>query len=413
MTVDNQDMGMLSELKSKFEHPAQHIERVKSTNEMIVGRFVKRENELIASLFPNLPDDDALYLGAAYHYIIVNGLLPEDYDFAEFVTDVSLISRNLEKNQEYKLLEILDLIVRIYVQSITASFETFVMIIDEKSAKTPDVTVQSMVLYKHYVSTAEQVGEMISTDPDQVDVRVITAILLHGLNMMYRRKRNRIDIWAMNKIASELFEVYPLSTGTDLYWDIMYTHIMKPNYKEIVKMGQKTIDERLEVLERERKAGHASRYVRTTSTDDSGVGMAGESILYEVFRRGSSLTAERANKLERMFDASIRRAANEKYGKQDLPDPDMLLDLCAEMFAKMIASFPILAAGIIPPPDHMEFLESPRGYVSSNRGKIPMITKKKLQLLAGAGVSTSSMAKAFVRLAKKAASIDPDKKRMY
>ena len=51
MATDDQDLGMLSELKSKFEHPSQHIERVRATNEMIVRRFVNREQELIAEIF--------------------------------------------------------------------------------------------------------------------------------------------------------------------------------------------------------------------------------------------------------------------------------------------------------------------------------------------------------------------------
>ncbi|NWF95764.1 MAG: hypothetical protein HXY34_06445 [Candidatus Thorarchaeota archaeon] len=399
------EMSILSELRSKFEHPAQHIEHIRTTNETILQRDVRQHGSAIKAAIPTASEEDCLLLAASFRYLTVNGLLPEDYALDDYASDVSLVAGHAGgKASRDGFVGLLELLVRLLVESISASFEVLVTTIDEKSSKSPDRTVQAVVMYKHYVKSAERIGRMISGDPETVDVRLVGAILLHGLMMMRRIKRRQVPLWSLSRLYHDVTEKYPLTNGTDLYWDLLRVVVLSPHFDEIVELGRKTIDARLEALEREKKAGRVSTFRVTRSTvDDHGISTAGESVLYEVFRRDGELSAEKTAKLERMLDASLRQAANKKYGKQDLADPELIIDLAANMLSGMIRQFEMIAFGVIPPTRHQEFLTDPRKFVTENQSEVSLWVRKRLQVLSGGAVTTRSMASAFVKLIQVAA----------
>jgi hypothetical protein len=409
-----QEKRLINELKSKFEHPIQRIRRVRTTNEIIVRRLVKQDNAILAECFPNASEEDAMLISAAFHYLTVNGLFPEDYEFVSFVRDLNLIHISTSNgSHDYEITETLDLAVRILVQSISASFEVLVTAIDEKTSKTPDTTVQSLILYKHFVRTADIIGSSLSNDPEETDVRLVGAILQHGVNMMFRAKRRQVPIWSISDLHDAIISKYPLSKGSDLYWDLTRTVILVPNYERIIELGAKTIRERLEALERERKAARTLRSVKRPSTAGDGVTMVGEVTLQDILRRGRDFTSERTSKLQMMFDRSLRQAANKKYGKQDLPDPELLLDIATAMFSELTYEFEALLASVLPPLLHSEFFEAPKAFLNCHKQEIPGFVKKKLTHLTRGSVTTSTLAKAFIRLIRTAVSVDFSKKRIY
>ncbi|MEM2141700.1 MAG: hypothetical protein QXQ81_00365 [Candidatus Thorarchaeota archaeon] len=399
-----QEMSMLGELRSKFEHPAQHIERTRATNEMILQRDVRQHAESLRTAFPSASDEDYLLIAASFRYLNVNGLLPEDYVFDDYISDVRLVTTQTSTTSAESLIQKLELVVRVLVEAIAASFEVLVTTIDEKSSKTPDRVVQSVIMYRHYVTSAERIAQMIYSDVESADVRLVGAVLLHGLMMMYRIKRRQVPIWSLSKLYSEVVEKYPLSKGSDLYWDLIRVVILAPNYEKIVELGRKTIDARLEVLEREKKAGRVATFrVVRPSADEQDISMAGESILYEVLRRSGDLSEDKLTRIERMFDVSLRQTLNRKYGRQDLAESELIVDAAADMFSRLIHQFELLAFSVIPPNRFSEFLQDPRKFVNDNQNEIPLLTKKKIQTIAGGAATTRTVASALVRLVQTAA----------
>ncbi len=400
------EQSIMSELKTKFEHPAQHIERVRGTSSMLVQRLVRTHVSTFESIFPDAPEPDKEFIVAAFQYLTINGLLPDDYDLDEFLRDVRLFQQHITREDKKRtILDVLDTMVKVLVDAIIASFGVLATIIDEKSSKTPDYVVRAVVLYKYYIEAAESIGHQIAPDLEQVNVRFVAAVLLHGLNMMYRIKRRQVPCWSISDLFDMVAEKYPLEHGTDLLWDILKIMILRPNYDSIVELGQKTITERLAVLERERKAGHvATRVVRQTK-DESGISMVGESILYDLFRRNGELSGDREQKLERMLDIGLRQAANKKYGKQDISDSDLLVDLAIDMFTKLIYAFEMLAVAVIPPPMRKGFLQDPKEFVREHRSMIPIYVKKKLNAILIGRLNTTTIARAIVRLVKTASMV--------
>ena len=91
----------------------------------------------------------------------------------------------------------------------------------------------------------------------------------------------------------------------------------------------------------------------------------------------------------------------------------MLLDIATAMFSELTYEFDALLASVLPPLLHIEFFESPKVFLEKHSQEIPGFVKKKLTHLTRSSVTTSTLAKAFMRLIRTAVSVDFSKKRVY
>ena len=154
---------------------------------------------------------------------------------------------------------------------------------------------------------------------------------------------------------------------------------------------------------------HHARPKNTTSTD---IPLVGESILYDVFKRGGVLTSDRISKLERMFHSTLRQMDRCKNDASPYPGIETPLQLAVYIYSQLIQQYVELAVPILPPAVHERFLVAPELFVASGELNVPELVEKKFNLLTLSNANSWNLSKVIIKLIRAAVAADLANKKM-
>ena len=138
---------------------------------------------------------------------------------------------------------------------------------------------------------------------------------------------------------------------------------------------------------------------RTTSRTDP---LVGESILYDIFMKYGTPTDQKMAKLEKMFESRLRTLAKERRNNFHNTNQDLLIECACDLLTEMVLSFNTLLVGIIEPEEQLKFFFSQTTYIDRHLLEIPSMIEKKLRAITSPRVNENKLAKALIKLIRKA-----------
>ena len=151
---------------------------------------------------------------------------------------------------------------------------------------------------------------------------------------------------------------------------------------------------------------------RQKSTVGMDIPLVGESILYDVFKRGGELSNDRITQLERMFYSTLRQMDRCKNDVSPYPGIDTPLQLAIHIYSQLIQHYVELAVPILPPAVHERFLMAPELFVMAGELNIPELVEKKFKLLTLSITNSWNLSKVIIKLIRAAVAADLEKKKM-
>ena len=152
-----------------------------------------------------------------------------------------------------------------------------------------------------------------------------------------------------------------------------------------------------------------ARPVNNTILD---IPLVGESILYDVFKRGGELTSDRITKLERMFYSILRQMDRCKNDASPFPGIETPLELAVHIYSQLIEHYVELAVPILPPAVHERFLLAPIIFVNSGELEIHTLVERKFNLLTLSNSNSWNLSKVMIKLVRAAVAADLGKNKM-
>ena len=140
--------------------------------------------------------------------------------------------------------------------------------------------------------------------------------------------------------------------------------------------------------------------------------LVGESILYDVFRRGGALTSDKISKLERMFYSILRQMDRCKNDASPFPGIETPLELAVHIYSQLIEHYVELVVPILLPTTHERFLLAPALFVNSGDMNIPELVERKLNLLTLSNSNSWNLSKVMIKLVRAAVAADLQKNKM-
>ncbi|TFG31111.1 hypothetical protein EU528_07025 [Candidatus Thorarchaeota archaeon] len=152
---------------------------------------------------------------------------------------------------------------------------------------------------------------------------------------------------------------------------------------------------------------------RLKITANLSIPLVGESILYDVFKRGGELTNDKISKLERMFHSTLRQMDRCKNDASPYPGIETPLELAVHIYSQLVLHYVELAVPILPPAVHERFLLAPELFVSSGEMNIPELVERKFNLLTLSNANSWNLSKVIIKLIRGAVAADLDNKKMH
>ncbi len=377
------------------------MEKMKESQKILISRDIKRHSAAIATL--KLNEDEVFDAFTAYRYFTLNHLVPENYNPIHLTKDLENLRKLIVAGggKAVSTLQAAAYLSQQIVAAVSAAFDAFTILLDEKTSGTQDHIVRAIMIRKKLMPALQKISEFIIKD-SLIDIRWGATLLKMGYATLFRIKNTSYSFSNISYEFDKFKKIYPLDKGSEYYWDIIYHFVLKDVYEKLKILGKDIIDERVQKLESGRQAsrGLVRSYRRPSSSQ--GVDMPTESILYDIFKRQGTLDSATLSKIETALDRTFRQIANKKYGMQDLSDESKLIEIGLDIYTKMIWSFPILAYSVINPVEYGKLLDNPESYVRANKGAIIQATRKKLNNLLVGRVNTRSMARLIAKFIQKA-----------
>ncbi|MGY5878882.1 MAG: hypothetical protein RTV31_01470 [Candidatus Thorarchaeota archaeon] len=154
-------------------------------------------------------------------------------------------------------------------------------------------------------------------------------------------------------------------------------------------------------------------HARPKNTITSNIPLVGESILYDVFKRGGDLTSDKITKLERMFHSTLRQMDRCKNDVSPYPGIETPMQLAVHIYSQLIQQYVELAVPILPPAVHERFLVAPELFVSSGEINIPELVERKFNLLTLSINNSWNLSKVIIKLIRMAVATDLQKKKLH
>lgn len=152
---------------------------------------------------------------------------------------------------------------------------------------------------------------------------------------------------------------------------------------------------------------------RSSNNITSDIPLVGESILYDVFKRGGELTNDRISKLERMFYSTFRQMDRCKNDISPYLGIDTPLQLAVHIYSQLIDHYVELVVPILPPAVHERFLLAPMLFINSGEMNIPELVERRFNLLSLSNPNSWNLSKVMIKMIRAAVAADLQRNRLH
>lgn len=154
-------------------------------------------------------------------------------------------------------------------------------------------------------------------------------------------------------------------------------------------------------------------HARSSNNISNEIPLVGESILYDVFKRGGQLTSERITQLERMFYSILRQMDRCKNDPSPYPGIETPLQLAVHIYSQLIEQYVELVVPILPVAVHERFLLAPRLFVNSGEMNIPELVERKFKLLTLSSPNSWNLSQVIIKMIRAAVASDLQRNKMH
>lgn len=424
--VERGHQDIVDEYREKFVETIGKIQRFRDQHKRLVqetaGKMMKQASEH--------PDIELVI--AAYHLATIDELIR--FAPAEFADDVITLRKTLkpieptpepdpvptEGRQKVVLksihaeptlpieikqeLKILALFVNSLSSAWGAPLDAHKIIIDEKTADTPDEVVQASIIMEILQPWISVATDLHHQDHYEPDLRWLVSLIMYTFEENLRRKDQQIEPRNPTRIYEEMTSRYPIAYGEEYQWDILLFELVKPLWSNMLAIAESAVIKGKEELEANRRATPQIRKALKAKVElQFSIEFAQAPLefrLHHAFKRGQELTEKHIALFESLMDRVIRRTLVEKYGVQDIKDQGELLEIATGIIMSLTDRFPELLLPAVETDERLEYYNDPKAFLKTHKEKLHTRVQQRIRRGTGMKITPFSVGKAFAKYIK-------------
>ena len=269
---------LIEELRRKSMSLPSQLERITRVNPQIETLARK------VQLNFKTDDESKKIIAALYHLMRLNEVIDEQYGFEDFVKDINILFEILLPKSSVltkdTVFQISDLYLKLFLDSAIISYATFIRLINEKGKELSDNVIKALLIREEILDTFLLIISSFEDLNRDLDLRFfVAAVRYRFLYSLYRMKRSieqrKIEEWKrgregkewlrivgdeppklvdielrpIHKIYEEIKKEYPIRSGDDVFYDILFFEIISPIYDIMVKIAADAIQEKRKEIE--------------------------------------------------------------------------------------------------------------------------------------------------------------------
>ena len=423
---------LIEELRRKSMSLPSQLERITRVNPQIETLARK------VQLNFKTDDESKKIIAALYHLMRLNEVIDEQYGFEDFVKDINILFEILLPKSSVltkdTVFQISDLYLKLFLDSAIISYATFIRLINEKGKELSDNVIKALLIREEILDTFLLIISSFEDLNRDLDLRFfVAAVRYRFLYSLYRMKRSieqrKIEEWKrgregkewlrivgdeppklvdielrpIHKIYEEIKKEYPIRSGDDVFYDILFFEIISPIYNIMVKIAADAIQEKRKEITSLTSSGLSLQRQIAARTEfkadeTSMPRMNLELMIDSAFRITGELTERNKSAIRHTIDTLLRRRMLKLYGQLYIPDMSKLLDVAFEEVYHLLLSEPYIALSVLSPEEINIFMENPKEYVKSKRNTLWELFKRKFRAYVGVNISYFTIAEALVKI---------------
>lgn len=382
MPFDNKK-ALTNEFKSRFGNVYSRLTMIKNTQDHVLTNLIQEiENH------PTFTSEHIKKrLAASYMLVLTEEL--QEIPFPAFIEDLALFC--YQKNRPDLLFDSisseefveggLEPYFTILLKLSDTINDSLKKLIFELGQGTETDLVQMLLIQHFYQPLFSQIITII--DHDGVDLRFVAALMnlyiREFISRKYRLKVGSKELsgYTVKEILKEFKQTYPLATGEDLHFDIVYKLVLKNTWDLIMELVSGEIESLKETIEDQRaeiKAQYQANVSRESSSysDDYYSSMIGMKLM-EIFQLNRKMNPTMEKGIINAVDVMIRRYSIDKFGYATTTGTEML-KLANRLIWEAVQEYPQMLTPVFEPSELMhlmkiETIEAVR-WVEDNKGEL-------------------------------------------
>ncbi|MHA1910643.1 MAG: hypothetical protein ACTSYA_03005 [Candidatus Kariarchaeaceae archaeon] len=383
----SQEEEIIKRLKAGREEVASSLPIHAKINEFVLWRkdtFIQDQIGTFQSLFPNIAENLLIQIIAFYGLLSLEeeGRRIPDYSLEDLSNDlntlIELADPRIEKEEE-----VIYLIGCFYEELISCKEQQLQItneIINLKSFDCEDTVIMTNLTKDVLEPLLDRIKNKFEFLAPIFDLRWAAALIQFSINKFTLEKTEKED--KFSNIYSKMVKKYPLSSGKDIYWDLLYTQVIEPSFNPLLEKSQKQIQDLQNQIEEQK--GQMSQSIRATQQQNKErsenldiIRSSYQIVIDEIVIRKRAVTEEHKQRIHRGTVRLFRRLIMDKYGVQDVLFTEEFIEIFENEIFEVFDIYPELALPIIlkvQPSSYRDYIQEPKEVIM----KLSKVIKSEL-----------------------------------
>lgn len=343
-------------------------------NEFVLWRketFINDQMDTFKPLFPNVDEPLLIQIIAFYGLLLLEdeGRQLPDYSIEDLSKDLNtlleLVDPIIEEEEEmiYLLCCFYDELISCKERQLQITNE----IINLKSFDCEDTVIMTNLTKDVLEPRLEDIKEKFAFLSPIFDLRWGVAMIQFSINKFTLEKTEDAED-KLSNIYSKIVKKYPLSSGEDIYWDLLYSQVTEPSFDHLLENSQKQIQDLQNQIDEQK--GQMSQSIRATRQQNKErsenldiIRSSYQIVIDEIVIRKRAVTEEHKQRIHRGTVRLFRRLIMDKYGVQDVPYTEEFIQIFENEVFEVFDIYPELALPIIlkiQPSSYRNYIQEPK-----------------------------------------------------
>lgn len=392
---------LVNEFQNLYSNLESQIQQFLTTQPVFLKELRTRLKKEIGFLAPHKKN-----IALAVYGLIITEDIIKDYDAEAYADDLSMLLEATNKKLSCTDEEFLGLLTSLINSMKTAIYSTSVIMqnfIELKSRDLKDDIIIAILIRRHYFPAVVEATMCFDAAGMEIDNRFVIALFSHSIEVLLQQNKAIEKAGTIGKLYQRLKYNYPLSTGEDLYFDLIMQSLIVPYYETMNKAFKYRIElkktELKQQFETAQKEFSQSIPVQLDKGKTEQLLAAIDKTLYEVLELKWEINDERRNRLSVNIEKVLKRMALEEFGVQDIAEQERYMKYLQDTWFSIFLEYPQMVLPLIDIRDYSVFVKDPHEYIKNNKQSIlQQLTFRIRRYMKGERFTPHTLAEAFSRL---------------
>ncbi|MHA1684933.1 MAG: hypothetical protein ACTSYD_00845 [Candidatus Heimdallarchaeaceae archaeon] len=392
---------LVNEFQDLYSSLESQIQQFLTTQPVFLKELRTRLKKEIGFLAPHKKN-----IALAVYGLIITEDIIKDYDAEAYADDLSMLLEATNKKLSCTDEEFLGLLTSLINSMKTAMYSTGVIMqnfIELKSRGLDDDIIIAILIRRLYFPAVVEAIMCFDAAGMEIDNRFVIALFSHSIEVLLQQNKAIEKANTIGKLYLHLQRIYPLSSGEDLYFDLIMQSLIVPYYDILSKVFKYRIElkksELMLQFETAQKEFAQSLHRQLDEGKTEQLLAAIEKTLYEVMTLKWEMNEERRNRLSANIEKVLKRMAIEEFGVQDIAEQERYMKYLQDTWFSIFLEYPQMVLPLIDIRDYSTFVKDPSEYIKNNKQSIlHQLTFRIRRYMKGEKFTPHTLAEAFSRL---------------